>query len=237
MLRRIGNGILATGILMALVWAGALVKGADAEDGILGGWVNDGEYYAFSPDSTMRRVVTRARALSYGMYRFEPVPAADGAATSLYRIGRDLSAADGISYLFYKVQNDTTAIIARGMSFVRADSGDGLRGTWVHMEEFTVFTWQFGTEMVTYRQEDLDLSTGALTTVENRSGTYRIGRRSADTGWFYLDFPGSPQVIVFPMVYRDAMVLFDLTPYRSVYVRTDAVPTYQDYQKLCDEGD
>jgi hypothetical protein len=120
--------------------------------------------------------------------------------------------------------NDSTAVLAIGMPFVRSGTGSGLTGTWNHAEIMTRIEWTFGANTVEYRKFAVDVSTGHETVAEEHKGTWSHAGTGAEPGSYEIAFGGNDRAVVLPMVYRDMMYLFDLSSGKSLFAREKAAP-------------
>ncbi len=90
--------------------------------------------------------------------------------------------------------------------------------------------WNIGEATIDYSQVVLDLSTGEFKTVEERQGTYIRANRRYDAGRFYIDFQDGKKAVVLPIIYKDIMYMFDLSPRNSLFIATENIPSYKDYK-------
>jgi hypothetical protein len=114
--------------------------------------------------------------------------------------------------------SDSTAIIALGTPFVRADSSRGLSGLWKHMEQCERMEWRFGPDTAEYRNTVFEPLTGTERMREERAGTLVKGEDN-EPGSFTVHFRDGKRATILPIIYRDIMYLFDLSPGKSYFVR------------------
>ena len=119
---------------------------------------------------------------------------------------------------------DSTAVLALGTPFVRSGTGSGLTGTWNHVEHLIRIEWTIGQDTVEYRKMVFNADAGRETVVEEYRGTWRRAEGRYEPGSFTVNFPENGQAIVLPMVYRDLMYLFDLSPGKSLFTRGKGKP-------------
>lgn len=119
---------------------------------------------------------------------------------------------------------DSTAVLALGAPFVRSVPGRGLQGTWNHTENLTRIEWSFGSDTVEYRKTVFDFATGREAVVEEYRGVWKRAEGRYEPGSCEVTFGESGQSIVLPLVYRDMMYLFDLSPGKSLFIRGKAKP-------------
>jgi copper chaperone CopZ len=115
---------------------------------------------------------------------------------------------------------DSRAVIALGTPFLRTERGRGVPGTWKHLDRLSRMEWKFGPDTAEYRRTRLNLKTGEEELAESRAGTYRAASEKYEDGSFLLSFRDGSQAVVLPIVYRNLMYLFDLTPAKSLFSRT-----------------
>ena len=193
---------------------------------ITGTWRHNSFYYMFSETGIMSEVQIENEPVMYNAYYYESVP---GSSPMLIRYGRDMADSASCAFLIVTDLEDSTATIAYGTSFARDGEGDGLRGKWVHADDLTIITWEFGTEMVSYTERRLDLAQGIFITGEHHDGTFTRGQRD-DSGRFFLSFDDGSVATVYPLIAGDIMYLFDLTGRRSKFVRAEDAPAYAAYR-------
>jgi len=113
---------------------------------------------------------------------------------------------------------DSSAIIALGTPFVRADSSRGLAGLWKHPASRGRIDWRFGPGTVSYRKTEFEPLSGRERVREERSGSYSKSD-DPEPGSFTVFFDDGNQSSVLPIVHRDMMYLFDLSPSKSLFSR------------------
>lgn len=119
---------------------------------------------------------------------------------------------------------DSTAVLALGVPFVRSGTGFGLQGTWNHAETLTRIEWAFGDSTVIYRKFAFDILTGREAIAEEHRGTWKRAGTGYEPGSCEVMFGGNDRAVVLPMVYRDMMYLFDLSPGKSLFIRGRSKP-------------
>ncbi len=113
---------------------------------------------------------------------------------------------------------DSTAVIALGTPFVRADSSRGLSGLWKRMERYERVEWQFEANRVSFRKTGYDPDSGREQLIREWEGTYtRV--QIPEPGSFAVEFAYGEAATVLPIVYRDIMYLYDLSPSKSLFIR------------------
>jgi hypothetical protein len=114
--------------------------------------------------------------------------------------------------------SDSTAVIALGTPFVRADSSRGLTGLWKHLDSCERMEWRFGPDTAEYRKTVYEPLTGKERVMEERTGVLLRGGDSG-RGTISIHFRDGKRAAVLPVIYRDMMYLFDLSPGKSYFVR------------------
>jgi hypothetical protein len=77
---------------------------------------------------------------------------------------------------------------------------------------------------VEYRKTVFDFATGREAVVEEYRGVWKRAEGRYEPGSCEVTFGESGQSIVLPLVYRDMMYLFDLSPGKSLFIRGKAKP-------------
>ncbi len=113
---------------------------------------------------------------------------------------------------------DSSAIIALGTPFIRADSSRGLAGLWKHQASHCRIEWRFGPGTASYRKTEFDSLSGSERITEERSGSYSKSD-DPEPGSFTVLFDDGNLSSVLPVVHRDMMCLFDLSPAKSLFSR------------------
>lgn len=114
---------------------------------------------------------------------------------------------------------DSRAVIALGTPFMRMERGKGIPGPWKHVDRLSRMEWKFGSETVEYRRTRINLQTGEEQVLESRAGSYHGANENYEDGSFQLSFQDGSGAVVLPIVYRNLMYLFDLTPVKSLFTR------------------
>ena len=122
---------------------------------------------------------------------------------------------------------------------MRADSSEGLLGTWKSVEGPTTMIWTIEPDNVQYTETFLEIELGNVKIIENRRGTYRrepagrdIYKQTENGGRYHITFSDGITRTLLPVMYDGMMYLFDLSPTKSEFISLDpdSVPTYRDYQ-------
>ena len=195
---------------------------------IAGAWNNGNFYYSFDTNGVMRAIKIDSHPLSYGTYRYEVIAMGDH---ELIRYGKDLSDSASVKFLLVSSVTDSSAIFAYSIPFIRADSVNGLKGSWKHIDELSLIFLNIGMNTIDYNQAELDFNTGELITVEEHHGTYTRGGVMDEPGRFYIDFEDGKKAVVLPILFKDIMYMFDLNPSRSKFILTESAPSYRDYKE------
>lgn len=195
---------------------------------IVGAWVNNNFYYTFDNQGIMKASKIDSEPISYNTYRYEIIAMGDH---EFIRFGRNLSDSASLKLLLVSNVTDSTAMFAYGMTFVKADSIKGLKGSWKHVGNLSLIHWNIDTDTIDYSQVVLDLNTGELITVEEHYGTYIRGVGKGEAGRLFIDFEGGKKAVVVPIFYKDIMYMFDLNPRRTIFTLAESAPTYKDYKK------
>ena len=195
---------------------------------ISGVWVNDDFYYSFDKNGVMKAIKTGSDPQMYSTYQYEMIAMRN---YELIRYGKNLTESDYINFLLVNDLEDSTAQIAYGMPFVRADSSKGLQGTWEHLENLTRLTWHIDLRTIEYSQSILDTKTGTFQTVEEHRGVYTTSRKRKELGIYFITFEDGLRARIMPIIFQDVLYIFDLNPKRSQFTITEIAPTYKDFKK------
>jgi len=220
----------------ATIPSGIRVLGTPGEIGdkkelLRGVWVHRGFYYVFR-DSVMTAVKVSGEPKGYKTFKYT-IEKFNG--VSLLRYGKDITDSTDNDFLLVGDVTDSTAVLAYPTPFIRADSSKGLIGTWKHVEELTAIFLTIGAGTLDYRELVLDSTTGEIRTTVQRHGFYRAGK-GKNTGRLFVNFDDDTKTVLLPIVFGDLMYLFDLSPRKSVFLRTDRAPTFRDYQRAVGSG-
>ena len=202
---------------------------------IVGSWANNHNfYYTFDDKGVMKVVNINSEPAYYNTYRYEVISM--GSEESMgpkefIRYGKDLSDSTAVEYMLIGDVIDSTAVFAYGKTFVRVDTGKGLLGSWKYVDDFTSINWNIDKDTIAYRQMELDFTTGELKTIEEHQGTYRIGKRTEDAGFFYIYFEDGKKTMILPIIFKDIMYVFDLNPSWSTFNLSENTPAFRDYKK------
>lgn len=112
---------------------------------------------------------------------------------------------------------DSTAVLALGTVFVRADSGDGLTGTWEQANGLSITRLIFSDSTVTFTASRLDMDTGSLVVMESKRGDFTLA--TGKRGQIRVAFDSGEAVDMVPLVADGVMYLFDLSPRKSMFVK------------------
>ena len=202
---------------------------------ILGSWSRRGFYYSFDDKGVMKAAKIDGNPIGYRQYNYSLFKM--GANTFIEygetnrKIPRKLMLIDDI--------RDSTMAIAFGTSFIRADSTDGMIGTWKRTREFRSMIWEIEPMTVRYSETYFDINTKRNIIIDQRNGTYKREpqRMSADAkeltgGRFHIRFNDGRKSIILPVLFDGLMYLFDLSPAKAKFhrVHPDSIPTYKEYK-------
>ena len=190
--------------------------GREKHSRIIGTWTKRGLIYRFDADSTL--TITKLGGGPSG-YLHTPFRWFSMGTHDCITFRRDPSDSLSLEVFLVGTVTDTTAVLALGTPFIRSGEGRGVPGTWKHMDHFTKIEWIFSPETVSYRKSKFAIDTGNETTVEEYSGTWARADGRREPGTFVLSFGGGSRVFVLPIVHRDMMYLFDVSPGKSVFTR------------------
>ncbi len=187
---------------------------------IIGTWTKRGFTYRFDADSTV--TVTKIGGGPSGYLR-SPYRWFNMGTHDCVSFRRDPSDSLSLEVLLVGNVTDSTAVLALGTPFVRSGEGHGIPGSWKHMDHFTKIEWIFSPETVSYRKSMFSIDTGYERTVEEYSGPWTRAEGNREPGTFILAFGGGSRTFVLPIVHRDMMYLFDVSPGKSVFMRARPV--------------
>jgi len=196
------------------------------QNAIRGAWVHRDFYYVFL-DSVMTAVKIAGEPKGYKTFKYT-VQEMGGIA--LIRYGRDLEKTADNQFLLIDDITDSTAVFAFPTVFARQDSGSGFIGVWRHARDTKSVLLTVGSGSIDYRDLELDTSTGILTTKAERRGFYQPGKGKY-SGRFSVVFDDGTKTTLIPIVFRNVMYLFDVSPRKSVFLRADNAPSFRDYQE------
>lgn len=218
-------------LLSILVPSGLTVFGVPdlpgtKQDAIRGAWVHRDFYYVFL-DSVMTAVKINGEPKGYKSFKYTMK---DLGSVSLIRYGRDLAKSGDNQFLLVDVVTDTTAVFAYPTAFARQDSSSGFLGKWHYVRDTKSIELIVGSGSIDYREMTLNVDTGEITTVVTRHGFYK-GGKGKNMGRFSVVFDDGTKTTLIPIVFGNVMYLFDLSPRKSVFLRSSNAPTYRDYQE------
>ena len=209
--------------------------GIDQKLNILGSWTRRGFYYSFDDKGVMKAVKIDGDPIGYRQYKY-----------SLFKMGTNTFIEYGgpkrkTSQKLMLIDDikDSTMAIAFGTSFIRADSTEGMIGTWKRIRKFRSMIWEIEPKTVRYSETYFDIDTKSRIIIDERSGTYQREpqRISADSkeltgGRFHIRFNDGRKSIVLPVLFDGIMYLFDLSPEKAMFYRVhpDSIPTYKEYK-------
>jgi len=168
----------------------------------------------------------------YNTYRYEIVTMRD---RNFIRYGKDLADSASTAYMMIGGVDDSTAVLAYGKPFIREGEGKGLYGVWKYVDDLKVIQWDIEADTITYREEELDFTTGALVTSEEHMGTYQHIKYGDEAGRFVIVFTDGKKTEVLPIVYEDIMYMFDLNPSWSLFSIAGNPPAFTDYKNVHQE--
>ena len=189
----------------------------DPPEPLIGAWAHNHIFYRFEDDGRMELAVIAdsmlyRRYFTYRSRRFD---------THTLLLCEDTGAKQSSSrLLFFSEVSDTSAVIAAGPEFVRADSSEGLTGSWRHSSGFGVIELSLDAETLGYRETEFDPATGFTRIVEQRQGLYTTGAGD-DYGRFLVRFDDGKTGTLFPFLVEDILYLFDLVPRKSLFLRAE----------------
>ncbi len=195
---------------------------------IIGSWINNNFYYSFDSEGIMKKIINDSEPVSYDTYKYDIIAMGNH---EFIRYGKNLSDSISISLLYLSDITDSTAMFGYGMTFVKADTTNGLLGLWKHVDGLSYIYWNIGLSTIDYTQSVLNLNTGGFETVEEHHGTYIRGHGRYDAGRFFIDFQDGKKAVVIPIFYKDIMYMFDISPRKSIFTLTESAPKYLDYKK------
>ena len=232
--------VLACVIVSILVAQDRQTASTTINHAIVGGWERRGFSYVFDSTGVMKAVKITGVPIGFRQYTY-----------SIFKMGinefieyRGESDSTSLNVLLINDVRDSTAIIAYGTSFVRADSSEGMIGTWKRVEGFTTMIWSIKPQNIRYRETVYDIASGSTRIIENRGGTYsrepevmNADAKALSGGRYNIRFDDGRRAMVLPIIYKKLMYLFDLSPAKALFVRVnpDSVPSYRDYQAELDK--
>lgn len=181
---------------------------------LIGTWYRRTFIYTFEDSVRFRVVRPGSRDIVRGRYSWVRIGTHD--CISLWGARGDSTA---VEILLVSEITDSTAVIGLGTPFVREGKGRGITGQWKHMEPFRRIDWTFGPGNVEYRSIVYHPSSGEGQIVEARAGTYSPAEDAAEPGSFAVRFGGGAEAMVLPLVYRDMLYVFDLSPGKAFFRR------------------
>ena len=222
-------------ILTAVILSGIKAPGTpetpgEIKDAIIGSWIHREFYYDFQ-DSVLTAVKIEGEPRGYKTFRYTME---NMGGHVFIRYGKDLIDSSDNDFLYVDNVTDSTAVLAIATPFVRADSSKSFTGTWKHVKNLNAVVMTIGTGTIDYFELYLEETTGQTQTAVELHGQYRPGKGKY-TGRFYINFDDGTKTILFPVIFGDLMYLFDLSPRKSMFLRTDKAPTFREYQKAAGE--
>lgn len=184
-------------------------------DLLMGTWKGGGCAYRIDPDGTMRiqRIGAPADTLRtrYAWFRM-----GNHDCITMHREDGDSLS---LQVLLIGEVTDSRAVIALGSPFLRVETGKGITGTWKHLEHLSRMEWKLGPGTVEYRRTVVNPKTGEEQPAESRKGTFIPASGKYEDGSLQLSFDDGARAVVLPIVYRNLMYLFDLSPGKSLFSR------------------
>ena len=205
---------------------------------ISGSWRYKNFYYVFNSDGTMKAVKTEGENIGYSQYKYMKVSMGGN---DYIRFAKNLDDKTPFELLFIGDVTDSTATISLGTSFVRADSSEGVSGTWKHVEGPRTIMWIINKDKIQYTESVFDMNLAGFRIIESRQGSYTRDKYRRDVvkneitgGRYRVAFSDGTFKILLPVVHENMMYLFDLSPSKSEFIRVepDSVPTYRDYRTV-----
>ncbi len=216
-------------VLMCINILAETEKTEDEDSVIIGSWINiHNFYYSFDNQGVMKVININSDPVYYNTFKYELISMGF---KDFIRYGKDLSDSTLVEYMFIGDIIDSTAVFAYGKTFIRDGSGIGLLGTWKYYDDLSSITWTIEKDGITYRQMEIDFTTGEFNTIEEHHGIYKIGSRMKDGGWFYINFEDGTETMILPIIFKDIIYVFDLNPSWSTFNLSENIPTYNDYKK------
>ena len=215
-------GIMVLSVLT--VFGSPDVTGEKLEE-VIGAWVHKDFYYVFQ-DSVMTAIKIDGEPKGYKTFNYSVKRLGF---YNLIRYGRNLSDSTSFDFLLFDEVTDSTAVFALGTTFVRADSTTGLIGTWKHMKNFKTINLTIGSSTIDYQETIMDYKTGLTSITEERHGIYKPWK-GRYTGRFFVRFDDGTRTTIVPVLFGNIMYLCDLSPRKSIFIRTAKAPSYRDYQ-------
>lgn len=215
-----GKKSLYIAVIIVFTLSSAVLAEWDVENAnpVKGSWKSkQGITYDFDADGGMRKTANESGSSNSNRYKYTLVTSGTH---NLIKYSDPRYGSAKMNLLMVTSLTDSTATISHGLAFARADSGSGLTGDWLHVDELSMIRWHIDQDTVTYQHEELDMKTGAYTVLEDRSGTFTMGHHMDDTGRLYIDFSDGSNAVVFPLLFHDVMFLFDFSAIRSSFSKT-----------------
>lgn len=219
-------------LIAAVIPSGMKVLGitetqVDTISAIQGSWMHRGFYYVFK-DSVMTAAHLSGEPKGFKTFHYT---VQEMGAIQLIRYGKNLSDSRDNGFLLVDSVTDSTAVFAYPTIFIRSDSSSGFTGEWKHSKDLRSIQISVGSGTIDYREMSVDAVTGALVTETVRHGFYRPGK-GKNTGRFLISYDDGASVTVVPVIFGDVMYFFDISPRKSMFLRSDYEPTFRDYQQL-----
>lgn len=194
---------------------------------IIGTWVQRDFYYVFDNAGVMKAIKVKEEPKGFMMFKYSLFHTEN---YDFIKYGKNLSDDTNLDFLLVKDVTDTTALFAAGTLFVRTDSSTALRGSWKYVKNFKTILLDIGVDTIDYRETLYNINTLTTITQEERHGHYTT-RYVDEPGLFFISFNDGTETEVLPILFGDIMYLFDLSPRRCIFHRTETAPSYQDYKK------
>ncbi|MCE5249974.1 hypothetical protein LLG96_07110 [bacterium] len=220
----------------ALISAQDTGKTPDKAHAIIGSWERRGFYYTFDDSASMRSVRIVSDPIGYREYRYSTF---NIQVNTFIEFRENGSEKKERNFLLLDDVTDTTAVIAFGTPFIRADSSKGLTGAWKRIEDMKTMLWTIRGDSVYFMVSMYDPDSRKYVTLENRSGSFvrepqsiNVYTKAESGGRFHVHYDNGRSGLLLPVIYDDVLYVFDLTPGKADFVRVDSasVPTRRDYE-------
>ncbi len=227
--------VLASVVVSIIVAQDRQTASAPINHAIVGGWERRGFYYVFDSTGVMKAVKISGDPIGFKQLTYSIIKMGVNEFIE-YSGGQDSTS---LNILLINDFRDSTAIISYGTPFVRADSSDGMIGTWKRVEGFTTMIWTIGFQDIRYLETVYDITTDGTKIIDNRAGTYTrdpeemgYNAKALCGGRYHISFNDGRESTVLPIIYKKLMYLFDFSPAKALFIRVtpDSIPTYQKYQ-------
>ncbi len=197
---------------------------AQKKTSLIGNWQLSNFYYVFDDSVTMRAVKSDGKVLLSNRYRSRWLKMGTH---DCILFEKDASDSLSASILLVGGVTDSTAVLSLGAPFIRKDAGANLFGVWRYTRNLTRIEWTFDPDSLEYRETVLDLSTGYERIIESSRGSYHLNTDSqAEAGSCAVVFQNGKSAVILPIVYKNLMYIFDLSPRKSLFVRVKSESSF-----------